>query len=95
MLLSIVLWRITTVLTELSSLNFLLFKQFDIQAYDLGFPNPRSVSGQVTLNINRNTFAPEITNLDQSLQINEDASTNVEIFRVQARDNDTTEVMVV
>ena len=67
------------------------FLQFNVSAYDGGSPRQRT-QGQVTLNLNRNLFPPEITNTDVEFNINEDAQTFNELFRVQSRDNDTTEV---
>ena len=62
-----------------------------MSAYDGGSPRQRT-QGQVTLNLNRNLFPPEITNTDVEFNINEDAQTFNELFRVQSRDNDTTQV---
>ena len=63
-----------------------------MRAYDGGIPSNRSIGGQVRVNVNRNTYAPEILNLDAEFTINEDDPINVRIFQVEARDNDTTEV---
>ena len=63
-----------------------------MRAYDGGVPSNRSVAGTVRVNVNRNLHPPEILNLDADFTINEDDAINVPIFRVEARDNDTTKV---
>ena len=58
-------------------------------ATDGGTPSKSSPPAVLTVNVNRNRFPPEILNLANSTGINEDQALNVEIFNVNARDNDT------
>lgn len=66
--------------------------QVDISAYDLGQPNSNRIFGQITVNIHRNNFAPEILNLYHEMDIleNRAVSSNTNpVYTVLGRDNDT------
>ncbi|XP_062582056.1 cadherin EGF LAG seven-pass G-type receptor 1-like, partial [Saccostrea cucullata] len=58
-------------------------------ATDGGVPAKTSPEAILTVNVIRNQFPPEITNLPSTVNISENQLVNQEIFRVTGRDNDT------
>ncbi|XP_062579030.1 protocadherin Fat 3-like [Saccostrea cucullata] len=58
-------------------------------ATDGGVPARTSPEATLTVNVIRNQFPPEITNLPTTVNISENQLVNQEIFRVTGRDNDT------